>query len=135
MVRDAVADGGPLAGLAAGLAAARGRLAILVGGDQPSLSPAVLGELLLWLGREATGHRSTRWRSRRTGCCGRCPRRCAWPPRARSSWRSSTARSRSLLGLFERLRVGTLEPERWRVLDPDGASLRDVDTPDDLPGR
>jgi hypothetical protein len=40
---------------------------------------------------------------------------------------------RSLAGLFDRLRVGTLEPERWRSLDPHGASLRDVDTPGDLP--
>ena len=55
IARDAVADRGPLGGLAAGLAAARGRLAIVVGGDQPSLSPAILAELLLWLGREPDG--------------------------------------------------------------------------------
>ena len=41
----------------------------------------------------------------------------------------------SLVGLFERLRVGTLEPERWRVLDPPGTSLRDVDTLEERSGR
>jgi hypothetical protein len=38
----------------------------------------------------------------------------------------------SLLGLFGHLRMGTLEPARWQGLDPAGATLRDVDTPDDL---
>lgn len=133
VVRDVVADGGPLAGLAAGLAAARGRLAILVGGDQPSLSPAVLAELLLWLGQEGEGPPLDAVALAEGGLVRPLP----------AALRVATVRpvvaalldaeSRSLVGLFERLRVGTLEPERWRVLDPDGASLRDVDTPADLP--
>jgi molybdopterin-guanine dinucleotide biosynthesis protein A len=41
--------------------------------------------------------------------------------------------ARSLVGLFGRLRVAALTPEEWRVLDPAGDSLRDVDTRDDLP--
>ncbi len=134
VVRDAVAHRGPLAGLAAGLAAARGRLAILVGGDQPSLSPAILAELLLWLGPEADGSPLDAVALAEDGLLRPLP----------AALRVATARpvamalldgGGSLLSLFERLRVGTLEPERWRVLDPDGASLRDVDTPDDLPGR
>jgi len=135
VVRDAVADGGPLVGLAAGLAGAHGRLAILVGGDQPSLSPAVLGELLLWLGRDAAGPPLDAVALAEDGLLRPLP----------AALRVATSRpvaeallltgSRSLLDLFERLRVGTLEPERWRILDPEGASLRDVDTPADLPGR
>ncbi len=135
VVRDAVAHRGPLAGLAAGLAAARGRLAILVGGDQPSLSPAILAELLLWLGQEADGSPLDAVALAEDGLLRPLP----------AALRVATARpvvvalldggSRNLLSLFERLRVGTLEPERWRILDPDGASLRDVDTPADLPGR
>ena len=42
---------------------------------------------------------------------------------------------RSLVGLFARLRVGTLAGTRWRQLDPSGGSLRDVDIPGDLPLR
>jgi len=134
VARDAAPDQGPLAGLAAGLAAARGRLAILVGGDQPTLAPAVLGELLLWLDGEADGPALDAVALAEDGLLRPLP----------SALRVASVRpvvaalldggSRSLLGLFERLRVGTLEPARWRVLDPDGRSLRDIDTPDDLPG-
>ena len=42
---------------------------------------------------------------------------------------------RSLVGLFARLRVGTLAAARWRELDPAGDSLRDVDIAGDLPLR
>jgi molybdopterin-guanine dinucleotide biosynthesis protein A len=121
--------------LAAGLAAARGRLAILVGGDQPSLSPAVLAELLLWLDQEADGPPLDAVALAEDGLVRPLP----------AAMRVATVRpvvaalldgeTRSLVGLFEHLRIGNLEPERWRALDPDGASLRDVDTPDDLARR
>ena len=135
VARDAIPDGGPLAGLAAGLAAGRGRLAILVGGDQPSLSPAVLAELLLWLDQEAGGPTLDAVALAEDGLIRPLP----------SALRVAAVRPvvsallddgiRSLVGLFEHLRVGTIEPERWRMLDPGGSSLRDVDTPDELPGR
>jgi molybdopterin-guanine dinucleotide biosynthesis protein A len=135
VVRDAVADGGPLAGLAAGLTAARGRLAILVGGDQPSLSPPLLAELLLWLDREAVGPP--------LDAVALVDEKLVRPLPA--ALRVSTCRpiaaalldggTRSLVGLLGVLRVGTLEPERWRVIDPGGASLRDVDTPDEMPAQ
>jgi molybdopterin-guanine dinucleotide biosynthesis protein A len=134
VVRDSIADGGPLAGLDAGLAAARGRLAILVGGDQPWLSPAILAELLLWLDSSLDGPQ--------LDAVVLAEERAIRPLPA--ALRVATVRpvvetllagsSLSLVGLLERLRVGTLEPERWRALDPEGASLRDVDTPDALPG-
>ena len=133
VVRDSVADGGPLAGLAAGLAAARAPLAILVAGDQPWLSPAILAELLLWLDSTVDGPQLDAVVLAEDGAIRPLP----------AALRVSTVRPavaamlagevRSLMGLFERLRVGTLEPERWRSLDPHGASLRDVDTPMDLP--
>ena len=135
VVRDAVADRGPLSGLAAGLAAARGRLAIVVGGDQPSLSPVVLAELLLWLGQQAHGPALDAVALAEDGLVRPLP----------AALRVASVRPvvaalldgepRSLGGLFERLRVGTLEPERWRVLDPAGASLHDLDAPDDLARR
>ena len=133
VVRDSVADGGPLAGLAAGLAAARTPLAILVGGDQPWLSPAILAELLLWLDSTVDGPQLDAVALAEDGEVRPLP----------AAFRVVTVRpvveallagsSRSLLGLLERLRVGTLEPERWRALDPTGSSLRDVDTPEDVP--
>jgi molybdopterin-guanine dinucleotide biosynthesis protein A len=135
VVRDAVASRGPLAGLAAGLAAARGQLAILVGGDQPSLSPAILGELLLWLGQEADGPPLDAVALAEDGRVQPMPAALRVATVRPMVAALLDAETRSLVGLFERLRVGTLEPEHWRVLDPDGASLRDIDTPDDLPRR
>ena len=135
VVRDAVADRGPLAGLAAGLAAARGRLAIVVGGDEPSLSPAVLAELLLWLGQEAHGSPLDAVALTEDGQVRPLPAALRVSSVGPVVAALLDGETRSLVGLFQRLRVGTLEPERWRVLDPDGASLRDVDTPDDLARR
>ena len=135
IARDAVADRGPLGGLAAGLAAARGRLAILVGGDQPSLAPAILAELLLWLDRESDEAPLDAVALVDEGQVRPLP----------AALRVATVRpvvaalldgeACSLLGVLERVRVGTIEPERWRLIDPGGASLRDVDTPDDLVRR
>ncbi|HLY14429.1 MAG TPA: molybdenum cofactor guanylyltransferase, partial [Candidatus Limnocylindrales bacterium] len=45
-VADAEPFGGPLAGLRTGLAAARGATVLVVGGDMPSMRPAVLERLL-----------------------------------------------------------------------------------------
>ena len=135
VVRDAVADRGPLAGLAAGLAAARGRLAIVVGGDEPSLSPAVLAELLLWLGQEAHGSPLDAVALTEDGQVRPLPAALRVSSVGPVVAALLDGEARSLVGLLQRLRVGTLEPERWRVLDPDGASLRDVDTPDDLARR
>src|SRR5204862_5599893 len=45
VARDARSDGGPLVGLIAGLDAARADTVIVVGGDMPSLVPAVLRAL------------------------------------------------------------------------------------------
>ena len=135
VVRDAVADGGPLAGLAAGLTAARGRLAILVGGDQPSLLPALLAELLLWLDSEPDASTLDAVALVDEGLVRPLPaalRVSACRPIVAALLDGGT---RSLVGLLRILRVGTLEPERWRVIDPRGASLRDVDTPDEMPGR
>ncbi len=131
VVRDAAPGRGPLAGLAAGLAAARAPLALLVGGDQPSLAPTLLAELLLWLDADADPPLDV-VALEDEGALRPLP----------SALRVATVRAaaayaldggtRSLLGLFERLHVGAVAGDRWRELDPGGGSLRDVDTPDDL---
>lgn len=135
VVRAAVGGRGPIGELAAGLAEARGDRAILIGGDQPRLSPALLDELLLWLDSTSGSPALDVVLLSDRGTIRPLP----------AALRVSTVRpavaamldddTSSLVGLFERLRVGTLEPERWRVLDPEGASLRDVDTLEDLSGR
>jgi molybdopterin-guanine dinucleotide biosynthesis protein A len=132
VVRDAAAGLGPLAGLAAGLAAARAPLALLVGGDQPALAPTLLAELLLWLGPDAEGPPLDVVALEQDGRLRPLPsavRVSMARPAAAAALATGT---RSLVGLFAQLRVGTLGPERWRELDPAGDSLRDIDTSDDL---
>lgn len=133
VVRDAAADLGPLAGLAAGLAATRAPLALLVGGDQPFLAPTLLAELLLWLGSEAGGPPLDVVALEQDGRLRPLPaalRVATVGPAAEAALAGGT---RSLVGLFARLRAGSLAAERWRTIDPTGDSLRDVDTRDDLP--
>lgn len=133
VARDAVPGQGPLAGLAAGLASASHPLALLVGGDQPALRPELLRELQRGLTPGATGPPLDVVGLEEDGRLRPLP----------VALRVATVRlavavalaggTRSLVGLFGRLRSGTLGPERWRELDPAGDSLRDVDTRDDLP--
>lgn len=133
VVRDAADGLGPLAGLAAGLADARAPLALVVGGDQPSLAPTLLAELLLWLGPEADEAALDVAALEEDGWLRPLPsavRVATVRPAAAAALAEGT---RSLVGLFARLRVGTVAGERWRELDPAGGSLRDVDTRDDLP--
>ena len=132
VVRDAVAGRGPLAGLAAGLEAAHGSLALLVGGDQPWLSPAVLAELLLWLGGD-TEEPSLDGVALTEGGLLRPLPAALLVATVRPIVATLLERGDlSLLGLFGHLRMGAFEPARWQGLDPAGATLRDVDTPDDL---
>ena len=42
------------------------------------------------------------------------------------------AGDRSLRALVARLELELIEETEWRPLDPDGASLRDIDRPEDL---
>lgn len=133
VARDAVAGQGPLAGLAAGLAAASHPLALLVGGDQPALRPALLRELLRRLDEGAGGAAPDVVGLDEDGQLRPLPvalRVASVRPAADVALAAGT---RSLVGLFGRLRVETLAPEQWRALDPAGDSLRDVDTRDDLP--
>jgi molybdopterin-guanine dinucleotide biosynthesis protein A len=132
VARDAAPGLGPLAGLAAGLAAARAPLALVVGGDQPHLAPALLAELLLRLGPAADGPTLDVVALEVGGRLRPLPsavRVAVVGPAAAVALAGGT---RSLVGLFAQLRAGVLGPEHWRRLDPVGDSLRDVDTPDNL---
>jgi molybdopterin-guanine dinucleotide biosynthesis protein A len=132
IVRDAVAGRGPVAGLAAALAAARAPLALLVGGDQPSLAPTLLAELLLWLDPGPDGAPLDVVALEEDGQLRPLPSAVRVATVAPAAEAALEGGSRSLLWLFGSLRVGTLAEERWRLLDPAGDSLRDVDTRDDL---
>ena len=130
LVADPVAHGGPLVGLLAGLEAVEQPLAVVVGGDMPSLRPEVLGLLVRTLIAQPTfGGVILRSRGMpvplpaaiRTGAATDVTRRLVGDG------------ERRLGSLFERLPTRILEEGEWRPLDPEGDTLRDVDRPGDLP--
>ncbi len=145
IARDAVAGRGPLAGLAAGLAAAGGELALVVGGDQPWLRPEVLRLLLEELagqpGPDGPGSADPGPGGPRPDVAILADGERVWPfPVAVRVATVRPAAQAALLGpdlrlytLYRRLRLARVPEARWRALDPEGETLRDVDTLADLP--
>lgn len=139
VAHDPVADGGPLVGLAAGLRTAAGTSALVVGGDMPRLSPAVLA---LMLERLAAGDAdavilaSPASPDDPVGRTGQ-PRQ-ALPMAVRTgpallAADAVLARGRhSLQALLDALAVVELPAESWLRLDPAGGTLDDVDEPADV---
>ena len=129
LVHDDAPFAGPLAGLAVGLRAIDPGVerVIVVGGDMPTIVPAVLDRLLLALeGREAAVLAD----DERERPLPLAVRRYAG---SQAADRLVDDGERRLRALLERLDVDVIPPDRWRQDDPDGESLRDVDVPDDLP--
>jgi molybdenum cofactor guanylyltransferase len=130
VAHDDAAFEGPLAGLAAGLevlGADIDRVAV-VAGDMPSLRPAVLSRLLAALSPsldlallEVSGEPAPLPMAVRRGVAVVAVQR---------SLASGERRLRSIAGV---LRTAVIDESIWRLDDPDGASLRDIDTPADLP--
>jgi len=121
--------GGPLVGLRAGLEMATEPIVVVVGGDMPTIQPAVLGLLVLALEvRETTGAAVLAARGRvvplpatfRTGAA------------TVEVGRLVDDGERRLRSVFDRLPTRILEDAEWRHLDPAGDTLRDVDRPEDL---
>lgn len=131
LVADPEPYGGPLVGLLAGLEAASEPLVLVAGGDMPSMNPAVLALLVETL-RVDADHTAAVLSSR-----GRV---APLPAAFRTGAATDMARrligdgERRLRALTERLRRTVLDEAAWRPLDPEGATLRDVDRPADLPG-
>ena len=136
LARDDVAHRGPLAGLEAGVGALAALprpvdIAILVAGDMPTLVPAVLELLAGTLARDPS-----------LGvACLETDQASPLPAAVRPSVAGPAASAllasdrRSLRGLLTAVRTVVVPAGDWRALDPLGATLRDVDTPDDLAWR
>jgi molybdenum cofactor guanylyltransferase len=145
--RDASAHGGPLAGLAAGLAGidppvrdealritppggeAADPIALVVGGDMPSLVPDVLRLLAESLAGDTSVAAMTLAASRSA------PLPMAVRPElARTAIDAILASGgrRSLIALLDAVPSVALAAETWRAIDPAGATLRDIDRPADL---
>jgi len=122
---------GPLVGLLAGLEAAREPVVLVAGGDMPTLAPDVLASLV----RALTAAEA--W----ADAAVLVQRGVARPlPAAfRNGAATQVARrviadgERSLVALIRGLPTRELAEAEWRGLDPDAATLRDIDRPEDLP--
>jgi molybdopterin-guanine dinucleotide biosynthesis protein A len=128
LVHDPVAFEGPLAGLLSGLRAAAEPVVLVVGGDMPSLVGAVLDSMLAPLdsaGVEAVvlEHEG---RPRPLPMALRRDRALATAERLLDTG------ERRLRALPEKLTARAIPEEAWRALDPDGLTIRDIDTQADL---
>ncbi|HEX9716965.1 MAG TPA: molybdenum cofactor guanylyltransferase [Actinomycetota bacterium] len=128
VARDPAEGEGPLAGLAAGLAEVRTELALVAAGDMPELSAAVLAEMLK-VAREAQVEAV----ALKEGKTYR-PLPAVLGARAARETAAALLRrgERSLTALLGALRVAVIDEPAWRALDPMGATLLDVDRPEDL---
>jgi len=123
-VADALADGGPLAGIAAGLAAATTPWVLVVAGDMPSIAPEVIEQILERLGDDAVGL-EVGGLPQPLLCALRVE--AALPALARM-----TGRKASRLLTDAGLAVRWISEAEIRALDPTLRSLANVNAPGDL---
>jgi molybdenum cofactor guanylyltransferase len=138
IAHDGVAQGGPLVGLAAGLAALEAAapgagVAIVVAGDMPTLAPAVLE--LVADALDADTHPDADAATLEADPPSVFP--LAVRPRAARAAITAILDGggrRSMRALLETLPSIVVPAATWRALDPAAATLRDIDTPADLEG-
>jgi len=127
--RDPVAYEGPLAGARAGLERVRRERAVLVAGDMPGVSAA----LLTLMAGHATGPGRNAVVLTDEGGGRPIPAVLAVAPALALARKLLESGERRLRALVEGLEAEGLPPPVWTVADPDGAWRRDVDLPGDLP--
>jgi len=128
VVHDAVAFGGPLAGLLAGLGAAHEPVVVVVGGDMPTLDVRVLGSMVSALG----GGRGGAVVLEHEGRARPLPMVIRREPGLTGAERLIAGGERRLRALVDALSASVLPETEWRAIDPDGRTIRDIDTEADL---
>jgi molybdenum cofactor guanylyltransferase len=128
VARDATTGRGPLAGLAAGLAATATDWAVVVGGDMPDVSGAVVLEML----RVGDAESVSAVVLAEGGVARPLPLAVRTDAGLRAAGSLLGDGARSLLSLVDALRPAVLDERAWRALDPSRGTLRDVDVPADL---
>jgi molybdenum cofactor guanylyltransferase len=128
IARDATSGEGPLAGLAAGLAATTTEWAVVAGGDMPELSEAVLAEMLRVAGEGSADAVALV----DEGVVRPLPLVVRTAAALGSARALLDAGGRSLRALLEALRLHVVDEPIWHALDPTRGTLRDVDVPGDL---
>jgi molybdopterin-guanine dinucleotide biosynthesis protein A len=127
-IRDPVAFEGPLAGLLAGLQAAREGTVLVTAGDMPDLEPAIVAALLEAL----TAPEAEAAVLEEAGRARPLPMALLRDPARDAAQRLIEGGERRLRALLEVVATTVIPETAWRGLDPNGRSLRDIDTPADL---
>ncbi len=128
VVADETAFEGPLAGCLTGLLAAREPYALVVGGDMPTLQPAVLALLL----RALDASHADAAALEHLGAMRPLPLALRTGAGTDAARRLLADRERRLRALLEHLAVRVVPETEWRALDPRAVTLLDVDEPGDL---
>jgi molybdopterin-guanine dinucleotide biosynthesis protein A len=126
--RDETTHEGPLAGAAAGLAAVGSDLAVVVGGDMPSLEPDVVRELCRTIveAEAVLAVLSDGGEGRPLPCVVRRE------PALAAALRLLAAGRRRLRDLQAEVPTVLVQESIWTTLDPERRTLVDVDEPTDL---
>jgi molybdopterin-guanine dinucleotide biosynthesis protein A len=128
LVRDPRDGEGPLAGAVAGLAHAEAALAVVVGGDMPELSTAVLIEMLR-VAAEASVDAVTLQDGDRFRPLPAVVRTASGRDGGHALLHEG---ERALRAWLQAMRMAVIDEATWTALDPERATLRDVDIPADL---
>ena len=129
VVHDSAPFGGPLLGLAAGLAAASEGIVLVIAGDMPEVEPGVIGLLLDALD-DASVEVAVLAEGDRLQPLPMVLRR---DPARAALERLVDAGERRLGAITDAIPRAVIAEAVWRELDPEGRTLRDIDTPADLP--
>jgi molybdopterin-guanine dinucleotide biosynthesis protein A len=128
LIHDPAEFAGPLAGLLAGLGAASASVIVVVGGDMPTLVGAVLGSMVSDL--DASGADAVVLEH--DGRARPLPMVLRREPGLAATSRLFEAGERRLAALSETLVTHAVPEVTWRDLDPEAATMRDIDTQADL---
>ena len=128
IARDAEPDRGPLAGLAAGLAAARHGVALVAGGDMPGLQPSVVREMVRASRETGAGAVALSDGGRERPLPIVVRKDAALAAAARLLERDRLR----LRDLLAEVRTVVIDEPTWTALDPERRTLLDVDEPSDL---
>ena len=128
LVRDTIEGEGPLAGVLAGLADVVTDWALVAGGDMPDLRTSVLLEMLRVAGEAQVDAVALQDGARLRPL----PLVLRAAPAREAAHTLLHAGERRLRALPEALRMAVIDELTWHALDPQRASLRDVDEPGDL---